>query len=108
MTEADIAPDAPVVGVSVCPSPNAPGMYEVEFHWVPSSDIPVDHYRVILTEHPIIVTPRREHWAEVRNVSGWLSWPVHPGNGLWVTVTAVGADGSRSDPSQLGVDAVAC
>ena len=44
----------------------------------------------------------------MRNLSGWLSWPVHPGEGLWVTVTAVGVDGERSVPSQLGVDAVAC
>ena len=71
------------------PEPRRPGMYDVAFSWVPGSDVPVDHYRVILTEHPIIVTPRREHWAEVRNLSGWLSWPVHPGEGLWVTVTAV-------------------
>ena len=40
-----------------CPSPDVPGMYDVAFSWVPGSDVPVDHYRVILTEHPIVVTP---------------------------------------------------
>ena len=76
-----------------------PGCTTSRSDWVPGSDVPVDHYRVILTEHPIVVTPGREHWSEVRNVSGWLSWSVHPGEGLWVTVTAVGADGERSYPA---------
>ena len=48
------APDRPVIDVSVCPSPDVPGMYDVAFNWVPGSDVPVDHYRVILTERPIL------------------------------------------------------
>lgn len=106
-----LAPAAPAVDVIVTPSDEAPGMYAVAFSWEPGSDVAVDHYQVVLTERPILLSPdrthHRPHWAEVTNRSGWVSWLVHPGDGLWVSVTAVGTDGARSAPELLGVDAVA-
>lgn len=103
-----LAPAAPDVDVTMSPSDEAPGMYAVAFRWEPGSDVAVDHYRVVLTERPIMAIPGRQHWAEVTNRSGWLSWLVRPGESLWVTVSAVSPDGERSMPSQLGVDAIAC
>ena len=108
LDENTIAPAPPHVDVTVTASDETPGMYAVSFCWEPGSEVAVDHYRVVLTERPIMVTPHREHRAEVTNLSGWLSWLVHPGESLWVTVTAVGADGGRSLASRLGVDAIAC
>ena len=107
MIENTLAPAPPAVDVSVSASVETPGLYAVAFNWEPGSAVPVDHYRVVLTERPILVTAHREHWAEVRNVSGWLSWLVRPGESLWVTVTAVSADGERSVASQLGIDTLA-
>lgn len=102
-----LAPASPQVDVDVTASEEAPGMYVVTFSWEPGSDVDVDHYRVVLTQRPVLAIPGREHWAEVTNRSGWLSWLVQPGESLWVTVSAVSPDGGRSLPSQLGVDAIA-
>lgn len=102
-----LAPASPEVEVTMTASEEAPGMYAVAFSWEPGSDVPVDHYRVVLTERPTLIHPSRGHWAEVTNRSGWLSWLVQPGESLWVTVVAVSADGERSMAAQLGVDAFA-
>jgi hypothetical protein len=108
MLDNTLAPGPPVIDVSVCPSEDAPGMYAVAFRWEPGSEVPVDHYRVVLTRRPILMARHREHRSEVRNLSRQLSWLVFPGESLWITVTALGADGERSLASQLGVDALGC
>jgi hypothetical protein len=95
----------PVSSLSLTSSYAGQGTCEVRFAWTPRTA--VDHYEYVVTDVRPDLAADWQPGASTTTDLG-VKRTVPRGHGLWLTLTAVLADGTTTSTVQAGRDAVAC
>ncbi len=99
------AADGPVRSLSMTSTYAGQGTCEVRFTWTPRTT--VDHFEYVVTDvRPDPAGDWQPGASTTTNLG--IKRTVARGGGLWLTLTAVLADGTTTTSIQAGRDAVAC